>query len=159
YSAECLQLAAEGGDAALLVQAHWLLGLSLQFIGDLGGARDHLERSLALYDPAQHAAHVFLYGAILNRMHLARVLLYLGDTARARALSAEGLRVAERMKHPVGLCNALSVAVTIEAFDRNVDRILEMTDLILFHGDEHGLPYYVGIGAIMRGWARAMQGA
>jgi len=33
-----------------------------------------------------------------------------------------------------------------------------MSDRILFHADEHGLPYYAGIGAIMRGWVRAMRG-
>src|SRR5438132_7252386 len=34
-----------------------------------------------------------------------------------------------------------------------------MTEKMLFHADEHGLPYYLGIGTIMRGWARALGGA
>ena len=58
----------------------------------------------------------------------------------------------------MGLCNALSVAVTIEAFHGNTEQILEMTTAMLFHADEHGLPYYAGLATIMRGWARAMQG-
>jgi predicted ATPase len=158
YANECLQQGERAADAAQLVQAHWLVGLSLQYIGDLQGARDHLERSIAAYDPQRHAAHVFIYGAILNRMHLARVMLYLGFATEAQDLAAEGLRVAERMRHPVGLCNALSVAVTLEAFQGNIDAVLEMSDRMLFHADEHGLPYYAGIGSIMRGWARAMRG-
>jgi predicted ATPase len=158
FAEQCLRLAERDDDAALLVQAHWAVGLSLQFIGDLTGSREHFERSIALYDPKRHAAHAFLYGAILNRMHLARVLLFLGFPARAAALTQEGLGVAEKMGHPLGLCNALSVAVTLEAFHHNADKIVEMTDLMLFHADEHGLLHYGGIGAIMRGWARAMQG-
>jgi len=158
FSKRCLELGERTGDAALLVQAHWVLGLSLQFIGDLVTARYHLERSIALYDPGRHAAHVFLYGKILNHVHLARVLLYLGYPDEGQALMLEGLRAAETMRHPLGLCNALSVAVTMEAFHRHTGRILEMTDTMRFHADEHGLPYYAGLATIMRGWARAMQG-
>ena len=158
FAEQSLQQAERAADAALLVQAHWALGLSLQFIGDFTGSREHLARSLDLYDPKRHAAHAFLYGAILNRMHLGRVLSYLGYPNQAQALTLEGLRVAEQMRHPLGLCNALSIAVTVEAFHRNAARVIDMTDKMLFHADEHGLPYYAGIGSIMRGWARAMQG-
>jgi predicted ATPase len=158
FADQSLQQAERAADGALLVQAHWALGLSLQFIGDFTGSREHLARSLDLYDPKRHAAHAFLYGAILNRMHLGRVLSYLGYPNQAQTLTLEGLRVAEQMRHPLGLCNALSIAVTLEAFHRNAARVIDMTDKMLFHADEHGLPYYAGIGSIMRGWARAMQG-
>jgi predicted ATPase len=155
---ECLRQAKSTGDAALLVQAHWALGLSLQFIGDLTGAREHLEQSVALYAPERHSTHLFLYGAILNRMHLARALLFLGYPDQGDALAREGLRVAQGMRHPIGLCNTLSVAVSLQAFHRRISEIVEMTDALLFHADEHGLPYYSGIATIMRGWARAMEG-
>ncbi len=158
FAEQCLRQAERADEGAQLVQAHWVLGLSLQFMGDLTRAREHFERSIALYDPKRHAAHAFLYGAILNRMHLGRVLLYLGYPSQAHALTLEGLSVAEKMRHPLGLCNTLSVAVSLEAFHRNAVRIIEMTDMMLFHADEHGLLYYAGIGTILRGWARAMQG-
>jgi predicted ATPase len=158
FAEQSLQQAERGGDAALLVQAHWALGLSLQFIGDFTGSREHLARSRDLYDAKRHSAHAFLYGAILNRMHLGRVLLYLGYPNQAQALTLEGLRVAEQLRHPLGLCNTLSIAVTVEAYHGNAAQVMEMTDKMLFHADEHGLPYYSGIGTIMRGWARAMQG-
>jgi len=158
YAERCLAQAGRANDAALLVQAHWVLGLSLQYMGDLADSRTHLERSVALYDAQKHATHVFLYGAILNRAHLARVLLYMGYPDEAHALVGESVATSEKMRHPVGLCNALSVAVTLEAFHGNTERILEMTTAMLFHGDEHGLPYYAGLATIMRGWARAMQG-
>ena len=127
YAERCLAQAERAKDAALLVQAHWVLGLSLQYMGDLVESRTHLERSVALYDPQKHATHVFLYGAILNRAHLARVLLYMGYPDEAHALVGESVATSEKMRHPVGLCNALSVAVTLEAFHGNTERILEMT--------------------------------
>jgi predicted ATPase len=158
FAEQCLRLAERADDAALRVQAHWLVGLSVQFIGDLTGSREHLERSIALYDAERHATHLFLYGAILNRMHLGRVMLYLGFPDRAQVWIAEGLRMAETMRHPLALCNTLSVAVTVEAFHRNTGTIIDMAEKMLFHADEHGLPHYAGIATIMRGWARAMLG-
>ena len=158
FAERCLQQAERADEGALQVQAHWVLGLTLQFIGELGRSREHLEKSIDLYDHQRHAAHAFLYGAILNRMHLGRVLLYLGLPDDANLRTAAGLRTAEKMRHPIGLCNALSVAVTIEAFHRNLDAIEEMTNRMQFHADEHGLLYYSAIGQILRGWARAMRG-
>jgi predicted ATPase len=158
FAEDCLRHAEQHNDGAQLVQAHWVLGLSLQFMGDLTESRAHLEQSVALYDPRRHAAHAFLYGGILNRMHLARALLYLGYPKRADTLMGEGLRVAHDMRHPVGMVNTLSVAITVEAFHRNAASILDMAGKILFHAEEHGLPYYAGIATIMRGWARAMGG-
>src|SRR4030095_11867298 len=143
---------------ALRVQAHWVLGLSLQFIGDLLGSREHLEQSLVLYDHSRHAPHVFLYGSILNRMHLGRALTYLGYPDQGHALAMGGLRGADKFRHPLGLCNALSVAVSIEAFHRNTQSVTEMSERMLLLADEHGLPYYAAIGTIMRGWAHAIDG-
>jgi predicted ATPase len=158
FADACLQHARQHDDGLQLVQAHWVLGLNLQLTGDFAGSREHFEQSIARYEPRRHAAHAFLYGGILNRLHLARVLLYLGHPEQADARMKEGLHVAETLRHPVGLVNSLSVAITIEAYHRNTASILAMADRILFHADEHGLPYYAGIATIMRGWARAMQG-
>ncbi len=131
----------------------------LQYVGEYGIAREQFERSIALYDPVRHAEHAFLYGAILNRVHLGRVLQYMGETDAAASMTQEGLRVAQKIRHPIGVCNALSVAVTVEAFHHRFDAIRDMTDTMLRIADEHGLPYYAAIGRILRGWATAMQGA
>ena len=158
FADACLRHAQQRDDGLQLVQAHWVLGLNLQLMGDFTGSREHFEQSIARYDPRRHAAHAFLYGGILNRLHLARVLLYLGYPQQADARMREGLHVAETLRHPVGLVNSLSVAITIEAFHRNTASILVMAERILFHANEHGMPYYAGIATIMSGWARAMQG-
>jgi predicted ATPase len=158
FAEQCLHHAQQHDDRAQLVQAHWALGLSLQLMGDLTESGAHLERSVAMYDPRRHAAYAFLYGGILNRMHLARTLLYLGYAEQAAALAREGLQVADNMRHPIGMVNTLSVAITIEAFHRNAARIVDMAATILLHAEEHALPYYAGIATIMRGWAQAVQG-
>jgi adenylate cyclase len=159
FAAQCLRQAELTDAAALKVQAHWALGLVLQYTGEYVIAREQFERSIALYDHKRHAEHAFLYGAILNRVHLGRVLLYMGDEAAAAAMTREGLDVARNIRHPIGICNALSVGVTLDAFHHRYDAIHEMTDTMLRLADEHGLPYYGAIARVLSGWAQAMQGA
>jgi serine/threonine protein kinase/predicted ATPase len=158
FAEQELSLAERCGNEAMMVQAHWALALCLKYLGEFIPAREHFERSLALYDHQRHAAHAFLYGAIVNRAHLGRLLAFLGYPAQGQAMTQEALSIAAKLRHPVGLCQALSPAIALAAFDRNVERVNELNEQILFHADEHGLPHYKTIGAIMRGWVSAMQG-
>jgi predicted ATPase len=158
FAEEDLQLAERCGDGAMMVQAHWALGLCLKYLGKFSGAREHLEQSLALYDHQRHAAHAFLYGAIVNRAHLGRLLSFMGYPDQGQAMTQEALSIAAKLRHPVGLCQALSPAIALAAFYRDVERVIELNEQMLFHADEHGLPHYKTIGEIMRGWVRAMQG-
>lgn len=156
FAEQCLDVAERIADAALLVQAHWALALSQQYLGDFINARDHLERSISFYDHKLHAAHVLLYG-ILNRAHCGRVLLYMGYADSAQKYVQEALQVAEKSRHPIAICNVFTIAFSIELLHQNYDKVREMADTMLFYADEHVLPYYSGIGKIMRGWALAMQ--
>ena len=51
----------------MLVAAHRALGTTLFFLGEIVPARAHLEQGIALYDPQQHRASVFLYGDVTWR--------------------------------------------------------------------------------------------
>src|SRR5262249_32756773 len=57
-----LHLAQRQGDAAPLLVAHRTLGMSLYFMGEMAQAREHLVRSVALYDTQQHRTLAFAYG-------------------------------------------------------------------------------------------------
>jgi predicted ATPase len=51
---QLLSLAQSADDPALLLAAHRSLGQNLSFLGELAGARHHLERGITLYDAEQH---------------------------------------------------------------------------------------------------------
>jgi predicted ATPase len=158
FAEDCLRLAERREDTAMMVQAHWALGLSLKYLGEFTSAHEHFGRTLALYDPERHAAHAFLYGGLLNHAHLGSLLSYLGYADQAKSITNKALAIAEKVRHPIGLCNALSIAIAIEAFQHNAERVIEMAEEMIFQAEEHGLPFYKAIGTIMRGWARAMRG-
>src|SRR5262249_17425569 len=51
---QCFSLARRVQDPTLLLQAHFALGASLAWLGELASARAHLEQGVALYDPLEH---------------------------------------------------------------------------------------------------------
>jgi serine/threonine protein kinase/predicted ATPase len=161
---QCLQLAQNAPspqsdeDTELLVQAHWVVGLSTQYIGELVAAREHFEQTIALYDQPRHGQQISLYGAILNRAHLGRLLVFLGFADKGRELLLEAIAIAEKSPSPLGLCNTLSIAAGVEVLHGRTQRVREMAETILALSDEHGLPHYRASGQCFGGWALARQG-
>src|SRR5262249_8305725 len=59
---QLLALAGQRQDTVLLIEAHWALGCSFFWLGELSSAQEHLRQSLALYRPQEHRSLTFLYG-------------------------------------------------------------------------------------------------
>lgn len=57
---QLLRLAQQIQQPALLVEAHWALGTTLCFLGEIVPARAHLEQSIALHDAQQPHAQSLL---------------------------------------------------------------------------------------------------
>jgi predicted ATPase/predicted Ser/Thr protein kinase len=157
FAEQSLAVARRAGNSALLVQAYWVLALSEQYLGEFAAARENLYQSITLYDAKLHAAHAFLYGGVLNHAHLGRALLYLGFADQAQAALQQAFRVAEKSRHPVAICNVITVAFSVEVIHHHHEKIREMAETLLLYVEEHGLPYYAGIGKVMLGWALAHQ--
>jgi predicted ATPase len=61
---QCLQIAQRVQDAALLLEAHYALGVSWFLLGNSGLVGTHMEHTMALYDPEQHHGLAYRYGGI-----------------------------------------------------------------------------------------------
>src|SRR5262249_38892685 len=59
---QCVRLAQHVQESALLVEAHFLLGITLLYSGELTSAQTILEQGSALYDPQAHGALMVHYG-------------------------------------------------------------------------------------------------
>jgi len=157
YGEQCLRLAEKSRNQALLMQSHWVIGLSHCYMGQFAAARDHFEQTIAIHDAAGIDSMVSMYGAVLSRAHLARMLLYLGYPDQSQKVMDEAIAKAERLRLPVALANTLALAAYMEAFHHNVRKTLEFGAATAWQGEEHGLPYYAAVAMMMRGWALAMQ--
>lgn len=98
-----------------------------------------------------------MYGAVISRGHLARALLYLGFADQSQQMMNQAVARTEGMSHPVGLADALALTAHLSAFHHYAQSTQETAAAIKRHAEEHGLPYYAAIAAMMGGWAMAMQ--
>jgi predicted ATPase len=153
-----VQLPRELDDSKLLVQAHWALGLSAQYIGEFVTAVEHLEESIALYEPEKHDRDIKLYGGILNRGHLGRVLVFMGYADRGRRLIREGVAAAEEARNPLGHCNALTIAAFADVLHRNIEALEQLAAVMHSLSVEHDFPHYRAHADCLSGYALAKLG-
>ena len=149
-------------DADLLLQAHRPHGLCLLYMGELGAARHHLERAVALYDPVRHAQHRFQYGSdpgVLALCNLAWVEWFLGSPDRALQHAQAALELAERPEpHPHSQAFALSLAASLHQFHGDPGRVRHLAEIVIDLADRHNFAYWGPWGHVVNGWARVMAG-
>jgi tetratricopeptide (TPR) repeat protein len=155
---QCLELAEDLHNPGMLMQSHWVMGLSRCYRGQLTVARSHLEQTISIHDGEAIDSPVSLYGGLLSRAHLARLQLYMGYPDQSKQLMSEAFVRAERLGHPIGFANTFWLAAQIETLHRNAQKAEELAEAISRHSEEHGLPYYAAIGMMTRGWAQAIRG-
>jgi tetratricopeptide (TPR) repeat protein len=101
---QMLRLAETRQDPALLLWAHYVLGFTLESQGVLKSARDHLERSIALYDPQRGGTYGFVQepGPTAMAM-LSHVVHSLGYPEQALGRMREAVALARNLSRPFTL--------------------------------------------------------
>jgi predicted ATPase len=113
WGQQLLGLAQQAQDSAYVVAAHWTLGVSHYFRGELVLGREYLERANAGYDPQRHRSLSLVTGAdigVLGREWLAWILWILGYPDQALAWSQGALALAQELDHAPTLAGALTVS-------------------------------------------------
>jgi predicted ATPase/DNA-binding SARP family transcriptional activator len=158
---EWLRLAQHQPDAAPLLMAHRVLGVSLLHLGELASAREHLEQSIALYEPQQHRSLAFLYGqdpGIASRILAAWTLWLLGYLDQTLKRSREALALAQELSHPFSLAFALIHAAVLHQLGREGQKAQERVESAIALCTKQGFPFLLAIGTILQDWALAEQG-
>jgi hypothetical protein len=99
---EVLRLAERYGDAAGTVIGHRLLGTNSLFAGNPASAQDHLDRAVALYEPAHRCSPILegdLEIRVASRSFTALALLWQGHADRALACGEAALAAAYELNH------------------------------------------------------------
>ena len=113
-----LTLAQQVGDPALLLDAHYALGVTLNYLGELTTAQAHLVQGITLYDRQQHRPHAGLDPGVACRYYAGVTLWYLGYPDQALQRSHEALTLAQELAHPFSLGFALFFAAWLHQFRR-----------------------------------------
>ena len=158
---QCLSLAQRVHDPALLLAAQYTLGGTLFHLGELAPGRAHLEQGMALYDRQQHHHLAFRYGMDLGVWCLSYVawpLWQLGYPDQALKRNNEAITLAQELSHPLSLAAALDYAAMLHYSRREGQATQERAEAGMALSSEKGLPMFLAMGMIMRGWALAVQG-
>jgi predicted ATPase len=142
--------------------AHWALGQTLLFLGELAPARAHLEQRITLYISQQHNFLAVLSGfpgnlGVFCLCFVAHTLWHLGYPDQAHTRISEALTLAQKLAHPYSLALALDYAAMLCQFRRDRRRAQESAETAMTLCTEQGFAYYLAWGTIMQGWAVATQ--
>jgi predicted ATPase len=151
-----LTLAQQVGDPALLLEAHYALGNTLNYLGEFAATQAHFAQGIALYDPQQHRSHVIRYGqdpGMMCRAYAGVTLWLLGYPDQALQRSREALTLARELAHSVSLATALAFAAWVHHFRREGPLTQERAEANLALAAEQGFMVLLAQGTIFRGWA------
>jgi predicted ATPase len=159
---QLLALAQRMQDPSLLLEACWVLGDVLFFLGEFAPARDLAEQGLSLYEPQQHRALAFHYGGSDSGVGcgilLAWALWYLGYPEQALQRSQAAITLAQELAHPYSLVYALNYVGRLHQCRGEGQAAQQRAEAAIALCTEQGFGLYLAMGAILRGWALAAQG-
>ena len=141
--------------------AHRAAGVTHWFAGEYVGAREHLERALALFEPGRDDDLAFRFGqdaGVAAMLYLALTLWPLGDIGRAVSLVRDAeARIAG---HPhigtraYGKCHLAVIELMRGDLSGTARNTIELAGLTR----EHDLPMWRAVGVFLEGVARAQSG-
>ncbi len=154
-----LAVAGEDGDRTHRLLAHHGLGCALYYAGEWRRALEHLEEGARLYDPERHGLLGFAYGTDPGVQCLtfsAWTLWVLGrpDAALERVRRAAG--AGRSGSHPLSLCLAVTWSALVHQLRQEPKEALARADETIAICGERGFPLFMGLGMVVRGWARAV---
>jgi predicted ATPase len=156
-----LNMAQQVQDPALLLEAHWGLGVTLCFLGEFASSRQHSECGVALYDTQQHRAHALLYGddpGVGCLSYAALALWFLGYADQALERIHAALTLAQKLSHPFSLAYVLGAAAWLHQYRREPQATYTYGEAKIALSQARGFPMRQAQGTILRGWALAAQG-
>jgi predicted ATPase len=158
---EFLRRTQSAGDPALLLYAHYILGNTLYWIGELLSARQHFETAISLYDRERHHRLTFRYegidGGVMCLSYAAATMWQLGYPDLAEKMCHQALALAQELSHPHSLVGAEMWLGVLHQYRREAIAAEAMADSVVALSAEHGLTDFSALATILRGWAIAEQ--
>jgi predicted ATPase len=157
YAEQLEKIGETRGDTAALLLGHLYRGLFHFFVGEFGVARSIFEQQCRhLSDPAQRAKYAGLTAEIpdlVMHSYLALVLSYLGYADRARSCVNDALTEARRLEHPYTLVVVSGLACWAEWPANSRGEVQRHADNVISLCNDHGYPWWLGVGMWHRGWS------
>jgi tetratricopeptide (TPR) repeat protein len=141
------------GDAAAIALAHFLMGNTLYYVGDLGGACMELEAALK-YRPHRQQTRTSYLGFdhdILARTNLANALCLQGHLSQAAEHAREVVENAKGIDHPTALSIVLRRTIFVFLWISDLSIAEELIDWFAANAQSYALAPQIAIGRGFRG--------
>lgn len=157
-----LELARRHQDSVAAAEAALIIGMSLHHLGEHMASKMYLEQAKALYSPAQHHAHLSLYGihpGIFSRCFLAVGLCVSGHPDQAKRMADEALSMARELSDSVSSALALNMSAYVHHLRREYEASYQAAEAVAASSREGGLPFYLAMATLLKGAASVQVGA
>jgi tetratricopeptide (TPR) repeat protein len=160
-AAEFLALAEQQGITAPLMIGHRLMGMSLLHTGDIAAGRAHLDRAIALYDPAEHRPLAIRFGhdvRVATLCFRSWALLLLGYPEAALGDADHALKHAREIGQAVTLMYALTIISFTNFHCGNYATASAQAEEVVALADEKGVALWRAWGMMNQGCVLALTG-
>jgi predicted ATPase/class 3 adenylate cyclase len=157
-----LQLAEHLDDIDMRVEGHMVLGYNMAFLRDARVGLDHLEKAIALYDPARPRVRRLGLGTnpgVVSLIISGLFLWMLGYPDRARKRAADAVMLARKMGHSYSITYAHFHNGLLSLWLGNPEMAQESAQAVLELAEEHGFQIWSAVGACLRGAALVGMGS
>lgn len=148
-------------DPTLVLPSHRAVGTTYFWMGRFALTRPHWEEVFAHYNPEDHAL-AFSYGGTDIKLHClifnANTLCWLGYPDQGFKMSQEALTFAQGLSHPYSLAAAFFFAAWFHSSRRERTAAQPLVEVAISLSTEHGFPFWLNVGRIVRVWALAEEG-
>jgi class 3 adenylate cyclase/predicted ATPase len=147
--------------AVSLMVGHRTMASTLAFMGDFVEAREHYDKALALYRPAEHRRLMTRFGQDVGVTCLAfrSMLLWLLGYPEAAFKEADyALVEARQIKHAATLMFTLNFPILINTYCGNYDAANERLNELVVLAEENGAPFRKAEGVLRRGYILTLTG-
>jgi predicted ATPase len=158
---EFLALAEKQGVTGPPMIGHRLMGLSLLHTGEITGGRAHLDRAIALYNPAEHRHLAMRFGQDIGAASLcwrSLALLLLGYPQDALADATGALKIARESRHSGTLIYVLNFSIFPHVYCGHFAAANALIDEFNILKDQIGSLFWGGWGTVQRGCVLALTG-
>ena len=155
---QCMRLAQEARDPALLMEAHHALGVTLLALGEFSSALDHLKQAITIYDQNDYSSLAHVYGqdsGVVCRSHAAWALWFLGHPDQARTLNEQAVTLARETVPPPPLQPGCGVGLSawLHQLFRDRQKTQELAQEAMALSTENEFVFWILMGMILQGWA------
>ena len=157
-SDQLLAVAERAQSPAVSLAAHHARGVTLTFLGEYPGAREQLEKAVAVFGPDQRLPGTLEFPRTDSAGWLPFALWALGYPDSASTRSREGLALARQSAQPMALAIGLSLASHFSMHVRDGNTTHEYGQELAALSEKHGFPMHSAWALTYSGAVLILQG-